>query len=415
MSQYNILLKVSGSIACYKACELISLLVKNNFNVKVALSDNATKFVGSTTFEALSGHPVFIDDFQKNKVMSHISLNQWADLIIVYPATANTINQFASGIAQNLIGSCFLAHDFKKLYLIAPAMNPKMWENPITQQSLLKLSKLNLTIIEPQSGRTACGDMGIGRLAEPSDVFNQIVSHIQKSISINKNKKILITAGGSEEPIDAVRSIINFSTGTTGLFIANYFAKRGYEVDLVANLKTPLVINKNNINLFKFKTFLDLKAQLEYLLNKNSYELIIHSAAVNDFRVKKITTQNDDEIYLTSTSQKISSANSSLSINLVKNEKLISLISNKAKKAIICAFKLTNALKKAEQIQKINTLIDTSNPHFVIHNDLNKINKDDHPFDIYKNNDKSASIIDQGNSKLDMAQKLQKLLERNIQ
>ncbi|RMD49485.1 MAG: bifunctional phosphopantothenoylcysteine decarboxylase/phosphopantothenate--cysteine ligase CoaBC, partial [Ignavibacteria bacterium] len=167
MYKYKILIKITGSIAAYKAAYLVSKLVQNNFEVKVAMSNSAMKFIGAATFEGLTGHEVYSDLFESGKTMSHIDLMKWADLVIVVPASANTINKFAAGIGDNLITSLFLAKIPGKPYLIAPAMNKNMLAHPATQQSIEKLKEWGIKLLPTESGTLACGDEGEGKLLNP--------------------------------------------------------------------------------------------------------------------------------------------------------------------------------------------------------------------------------------------------------
>jgi len=199
MSNYKILFKITGSIAAYKSAYLISKLVQNGFEVKVVATDYALKFIGKATLEGLTGNKVFTDSFEEGEMMSHINLNKWADLTIICPATANTINKLAVGIADNLLTSLFLAHDRTKPYLIAPAMNTLMYEHPATQASLKKLKEWGAQILPTSEGYLACGDTGKGKLLEPDVIYEYILSALKKNETHEKRKlKILITSGGTK-------------------------------------------------------------------------------------------------------------------------------------------------------------------------------------------------------------------------
>ncbi|MDZ4678474.1 MAG: flavoprotein [Oligoflexia bacterium] len=185
----KILFQLSGSIACYKACYLISKLVQEGFEVQTVATSEALKFIGSATLEGLSGKSVFSDTFQEGQMMNHIHFAKWADLAIVCPATANTINSLASGIANNCIGTLFLAYDLKKPYLIAPAMNKEMYQHPTTKASLEKLQSWNIHVLPTGEGHQACGDIGHGRLLEPDAIFIEILKffkskHIIQNVSL---------------------------------------------------------------------------------------------------------------------------------------------------------------------------------------------------------------------------------------
>lgn len=175
MSRANIVIMLTGSIACYKACDLISKLIKENFKVRCVVTESALEFIGVATLEALTGHPVHKGMFEAKMNIDHISLNKWADLFLICPATANTINKLSAGIADDLIGSSFLANNFKKPFWIAPAMNEGMYEHPITQKSIKSLEELGCFFFDVGEGRLACGDIGRGKLLEPALILEKIV------------------------------------------------------------------------------------------------------------------------------------------------------------------------------------------------------------------------------------------------
>lgn len=181
MSKSKILFKLTGSIACYKACYVISKLVSRGFEVQTVCTPEALKFIGPATLSGLTGKPVLSDVFESCKTISHVSLPKWADLAIICPATANIINQLAGGLAKDLIGSLFLAYDLKKPYLIAPAMNHRMFEHPATRASLEKLKGWNVKILETEYGRSACGDEGYGRLLDPEKIYQAIMKTLGHS------------------------------------------------------------------------------------------------------------------------------------------------------------------------------------------------------------------------------------------
>lgn len=175
MSRANIVFMLTGSIACYKACDFISKLIKEGYQVRCVVTESALEFIGPATLEALTGNPIHKGMFEAKMNIDHISLNKWADLFLVCPATANTINKLAAGIADDLIGSSFLANNFKKPFWIAPAMNEGMYHHPITQKSLKTLSDLGCYIFDVGEGRLACGDIGKGKLLEPSLMLQKIL------------------------------------------------------------------------------------------------------------------------------------------------------------------------------------------------------------------------------------------------
>ena len=180
MSNYRILFQLSGSIACFKACNLISMLVKNNFEVVCSTTPNALKFIGISTLEGLSGRNVYHEMFESGpkKALEHTELSKWYDLCVLCPATANVINKMAAGIADDAVTTSFLAHDFKTPYLIAPAMNKNMYDHPTTKRSIMTLKQMGVTVLDTDFGRQACGDVGNGRLLPPEDIFEIIASKL---------------------------------------------------------------------------------------------------------------------------------------------------------------------------------------------------------------------------------------------
>ena len=173
-SKGNILFQLTGSIACYKACSVISKLVQEGFDVKTVTSANALKFIGKSTLEGLTRHAVYTDTFEDRSALEHIALTKWLDLAIICPATANIINKLAAGIGDDYISTVFLAFDFKKPYLIAPAMNQNMYAHPATQRSIGILKEWRVKILGTGTGYQACGDKGAGRLLEPEAIYREI-------------------------------------------------------------------------------------------------------------------------------------------------------------------------------------------------------------------------------------------------
>ena len=217
----KILLGVTGGIAAYKSCELIRLYQKQGADVKVIMSEAATKFVAPLTFAALSHHEVEITMFDDS--IKHIELAQWADILVIAPATANTIAKIACGIADNLLTNIVLAATCPKL--VAPAMNVNMYENAATRKNIHKLVQLGIQTIGPDSGYQACGDMGKGRLAALDQILDATVKILKKS----NNRKIVITAGPTQEPLDPVRFITNHSSGKMGYALAQAAAEKGIQ------------------------------------------------------------------------------------------------------------------------------------------------------------------------------------------
>ena len=229
----TILLGVTGGIAAYKAAALASALVKLHANVEVIMTENATKFITPLTFEQLTGRRTMVDTFDRNFThqVEHISLAERADLVIIAPATANVCAKLAHGLADDMLTTTVLACKCPKL--IAPAMNTNMYENPVTQDNLSALRHYGWDVIEPASGRLACGAVGKGKMPEPE----ALVQHILRYIALKHDltgKKVLITAGPTQESLDPVRYLTNHSTGKMGYAIAKMAMLRGAEVTLVS-------------------------------------------------------------------------------------------------------------------------------------------------------------------------------------
>ena len=245
----TVLLGVTGGIAAYKAAALASALVKMHANVEVVMTENATKFVTPLTFEQLTGRRTMVDTFDRNfsHQVEHISLAQRTDLVIVAPATANVCAKLAHGLADDMLTTTVLACKCPKL--IAPAMNTNMYENPVTQDNLELLRKYGWEVIEPASGRLACGAVGKGKMPEPEDILQHILRHIALPHDLC-GKKVLVTAGPTQESLDPVRYLTNHSTGKMGYALARMAALRGADVTLVSgpvNLAPLPFVNMVNI------------------------------------------------------------------------------------------------------------------------------------------------------------------------
>ena len=245
----TILLGVSSSIAAYKAAGLASALVKQHAHVEVVMTENATKFVTPLVFEQLTGRRAMVDTFDRNfsHQVEHISLATRTDLVIVAPATANVAAKLAHGLADDMLTTTILACKCPKL--IAPAMNTNMYENPVTQDNLDILRRYGWEVIEPASGRLACGTTGKGKMPEPEDLMQHILRHLAMPHDL-EGKKILVTAGPTQEALDPVRYLTNHSTGKMGYAIARMAMLRGADVTLVSgptNIAPPPFVNVVNI------------------------------------------------------------------------------------------------------------------------------------------------------------------------
>ncbi len=403
MLKYKVLLKITGSIAAYKSAYLTSKLVQSGYDVKVVMSEAAEKFIGTATFEALTGNPVYTDMFARRESLSHISLMKWADIIVLAPATANTINAFASGSGSNLVNTLFLAHDFSKPYLIAPAMNTKMFLHPATQNSLATLKKWGISILDSDSGYLACGDTGIGKLLNPDIIFDEIEKNLKPK---KKNISVLITSGGTKENIDDVRFIANMSTGNTGATIANYLFSDGYDITFLHAKDSK--IPKANCNILEYISFNDLNSEIKRLLSNNNYDVVIHLAAVSDYSVSELRASS--KTYELPLSKKLKSNNNNLELVLKKNFKIIEKIKSYSqnKNIALIGFKFVSNNSDLEITNSVNTLFDNAGSDFVVLNDFknrtNSIQSDFKIFDKDKNFSNHKSV-------LNLAKEISKLIE----
>lgn len=403
----KILVKMTGSIAAFKVCSLISNLVQQGYEVKVAASASALKFIGQPTLEGLSRNPVSTDLWTPGQAMDHINLMRWADLILVAPASANFINTMASGLGTDLLSTLFLAHDFKKPYLVAPAMNVAMFNHPITQQSIKKLGDLGLQILKTGIGELACGEQGEGRLLESDELLKQIQTALSlggttKTESIGSNRtSILITSGGTLVPIDDVRVISNRSTGRTGAFLADHLVRCGYQVTLL-RAKTaarPELSQHSSLQQFEFETFDQLKALMQEKLQNQHFSGLVHLAAVSDFEVQnisgKLASQQPTQLHLKPLPKLISLVRS---WSLNKNLKLI-------------GFKLTSGLDEKAILEKVNSVLESGSADFVVQNDWTEIKTVPHlhPFRIY---DSSLKVIHEGENLQGLGKSLDTILSQ---
>ena len=295
----TVVIGVSGGIAVYKACDIVSRLKKLNANVHVIMTNNATEFVTPLTFQSLSQNYVVNDMFEEPKTwdVEHISLAKKADVFLIAPATANVIGKIANGICDDMLTTTVMATTGK--VLIAPAMNTNMYRNPILQRNITILKELGYNFVDPESGRLACGDVGEGKLAQPEVIVNEVVNLLTDEEKDLQGQKIMITAGPTVESIDPVRYLTNRSTGKMGYAIAKQAANRGAEVTLVSgptNIAPPSNIKK----LIKIESAKDMYNAI--IENFDDNQVIIKSAAVADYKPKtysdKKIKKNDDDLVI---------------------------------------------------------------------------------------------------------------------
>ena len=278
-----IVLGVTGGIACYKAAALASLLVKQHAEVQVIMTENATRFVTPLTFEQLTGKKALTDTFDRNFTHSveHIAVADRADLVLIAPATANVAAKLAHGLADDMLTTTVLACDCPKL--IAPAMNTKMYENPVTRDNLETLRRYGWEVIEPAEGRLACGAVGKGKLPEPETLLESVLHAVAHEKDL-AGKKVLVTAGPTREALDPVRYLTNRSSGRMGYAIARAAARRGAEVTLVSG---PVSLPRPG-----YMEIVDVESAQEMFEAVTSrapeMDIIIKAAAVADYRPAQV-------------------------------------------------------------------------------------------------------------------------------
>ena len=279
----TIVLGITGCIAAYKACEIVSRLKKEGANVKVIMTQHAMEFVQPLSFETLSGNRVITDLFDRDFEfdVKHVSLAKEADLFIIAPATANVIGKLANGLADDMLTTTYLACKAPKI--VCPAMNTNMYENEQFEENLQTLKKKGVHIIEPIEGRLACGDVGKGKMAEPVDILEEIVDLLMPKTDFER-KKVLVTAGSTEENVDGVRFISNHSSGKMGIALASAAADRGADVSLIYG-RIKVSLPDNIVSETKVKTTEDMyDAVMEQYKDA---DIIIMAAAPADYRMKR--------------------------------------------------------------------------------------------------------------------------------
>ena len=347
----TVVIGVSGGIAVYKACDVVSRLKKLNANVHVIMTKSATEFVTPLTFQSLSQNYVVSDMFEEPKTwdVEHISLAKKADVFLIAPATANVIGKVANGIADDMLTTTVMATTGK--VLIAPAMNTNMYRNPIRQRNISILKELGYNFVDPDSGRLACGDIGEGKLASPEKIVDAVVDLFNEDKKDLLGKKIMITAGPTVESIDPVRYLTNRSTGKMGYAIAKMAANRGADVTLVSgptNIEPPSNIKK----LIKVQSAKDMYDAI--IDNFDENQVIIKSAAVADYKPKNYSDK------------KIKKSNDDLIIELDRNKDIAYELGKIKKNKILVGF----AAETNDLIENAKGKISKKNLDFIVANDL---------------------------------------------
>ena len=359
----KVLLIICGGIAAYKSLELIRLLKKNGANIKTILTKSGSEFVTPLSITSLSQSKVYQDLFslEDETEMDHISLSRWSDLILIAPATANTISKLANGISDDLASTVALASN-KKIF-IAPAMNVRMWEHKSTKDNIKKLKSYNYELIGPEIGDMACGEYGEGKMSEPTSILKELNNYFD-TLNSNSKYKAIVTAGPTHEYIDPVRYITNKSSGKQGYEIAKSLSNKGFETTLISG-PTNLEAD-DNVNLIKVET-----AEEMFRATQNSLpaDVAIFSAAVGDYKVKDI--------------QKVKiKKQDNLNLKLEKNMDILNYVSNHNSlrpKLVIGFAAETNDLENYS-IKKLNdkncdwiVANDVSNKNIGFNSDFNEV------------------------------------------
>ena len=385
----NILVGVTGGIAAYKSAGIVSLLKKKGYNVKVVMTENATKIIGPLTLKTLSRNRIYVDMWDSNPhyEVEHISLADWADVVLIAPATYNIIGKVANGIADDMLTTVISAISVRKPVFFALAMNVNMYENPILKENINKLKSFGYRFIDAEEGLLACNYSAKGRMSEPENIVDEIerysiFSKFENFDIVLKNKKILITSGRTKENIDPVRYLSNNSSGKMGYSLAQAAVDLGAEVTLISgptNLKVP-----NGLEKFIFvESALEMYEKVdEYFKNT---DIFIACAAVADYRPKEYKKE------------KIKKSDSDFVIELVRNPDILLEMSKKKEKQLLVGFAAEtnnikeNALKKLEK----------KNLDIIVANNASVMGSDENVIEIIKKDRTSVEISQK--SKIELA------------
>jgi len=385
----NILIGVTGGIAAYKSAGIVSLLKKKGYNVKVVMTENATKIIGPLTLETLSRNRIYVDMWDSNPhyEVEHISLADWADMVLIAPATYNIIGKVANGIADDMLTTVISAVSVRKPVFFALAMNVNMYENPILKENINKLKSFGYRFIDAEEGLLACNYSAKGRMSEPENIVDgierySIFSKFENFDIVLKNKKILITSGRTKENIDPVRYLSNNSSGKMGYSLAQAAVDLGAEVTLISgptNLKVPNGLEK----------FIFVESALEMYEKVDKYfkntDIFIACAAVADYRPKEYKKE------------KIKKSDSDFVIELVRNTDILLEMSKKKEKQLLVGFAAEtndikeNALKKLEK----------KNLDIIVANNASVMGSDENVIEIIKKDRTSVEISQK--SKIELA------------
>jgi phosphopantothenoylcysteine decarboxylase/phosphopantothenate--cysteine ligase len=345
----NVVLGVTGGIAAYKAVEIVSRLRKAGASVQVIMTRSATNFVTPLTFREISQNPVVTDMWSEPKQwnVEHIAIANWADLMLIAPATANIIGKIAGGIADDFLSTVVMATTAP--VVIAPAMNTNMYLNPIVQQNITKLTNLGYHFIEPDSGMLACGVEGPGRLPDPQDIVDK-VDAILSAKSDFSGKKVLVTAAGTREPLDPVRYIGNHSSGKMGYALAAAAAARGAEVVLVSG--PSYLSDPKGVTVIRVDTAAEMREAV--LSEFASTDIVIKAAAVADYRPNKMSEQ------------KIKKTGDTLTLVLEKNPDILAELGKLKQQQLLVGF----AAETQELINHATEKLTKKNLDMIVANDI---------------------------------------------
>ena len=329
LTNKNILLGITGSIAAYKAADIASRLKKEGCNIKVVMTKSSELFITETTLESLSGNKVISEDHESTVVSNfkHLDLAKWADIILISPCTANFMNKLANGHGDDLLSTICLA--FTKKICIAPAMNPDMWNNKVTQSNLKKLAEAEIDVIGPSYGTHACGDIGYGRMTNPEQIIERI--KLTTKTSLLAGSKILVTAGPTREPIDPVRFMSNYSSGKMGYEVAIAAKTMGASVKLISG---PVSLDPvKGVETQYVETSNEMYEAV--MSNIKDFDILISTAAIADYK-----PANYSKI-------KYKKNQNNISIEFKRGIDIITTVSNKYKNIYTVGFAAeTDSLKK---------------------------------------------------------------------
>jgi len=377
----NILFLMSGSIACAKATGLLSDWRKAGHAVRVATTASVSAFVGRATLEGLSGEPIFDDSFAAGQAMDHIHWAQWADLLVVCPATANLLAKFANGIADDAVTTLWQAAWGRGVPLfIVPAMNTQMWDYPATAENVARLRSWGVHVLPTAEGQLACGETGAGRMLEPARIREQIEALLAFDKPPKTGQKVLVTGGGTREPIDAVRYLGNHSTGRTAAQLTDELTALGHEVTWLGG--AAAVAPSTAAQQQRFESFADLSRALQQRLAGEHFDAVIHAAAVSDFSVRtaalETVTAGEDANKLGS--------DSPLTLQLAPNPKLLDQLKGWSRNEAlrVVGFKLTAGADDDAARSAVARQFARKGSDLVVHNDTQAISAGRHVFDVYR-------------------------------